>query len=94
MMIFNKYNNLIPESRKLKRRVCLSFAERSIKVAKTAIACGDYSTAKSFAKEAIRMSPWILKYPLFWIVAGGISIGPNGFRFYKSIKKVLENKNT
>jgi glycosyltransferase involved in cell wall biosynthesis len=94
MMIFNKYNNLIPESHKLKGRVCLSFAERSIKLAKTAIINEDYSTAKSFVKEAIRMSPQILKNPYFWIVAGGISMGPNGFRFYKSIKKVLWNKNT
>jgi glycosyltransferase involved in cell wall biosynthesis len=94
MMIFNKYNNLILEAHKLKKRVSLSFANRSIKLAKTAIVNGDYSTAKSFVKEAIRMSPWILKNPFFWVVAGGVSIGPNGFRFYKSIKKVFGNRNT
>ena len=93
-IIFNNYNNLIPESQKLKRKVYLSFAERSIRLAKTAIANEDYATAKSFVREAIRMSPRILKSPFFWITVGGVSIGPSGVRFYKSIKEAFGNKNT
>lgn len=94
MMILNKYNHHIPESNTLKRQVGYSFAERAVKLAKSALVSQDFSTARIFFKEALRMSPRILKSPVFWKVAGGVTIGPNGFRFYQSAKKAIGNKDT
>ena len=94
MITFNKYDKLITDSQKLKKRVCLSFAERFITLAKTAIINGDYFTAKSFIKEAPRVCPQIQMNLRYWLIAVGVSSGPNGYRFYKFMKKVLGNKNT
>ena len=89
MMIFNKYNKFITDSQKLKRRVCLSFAERFIKLAKTAVINGDYNTAKNFIKETLRVYPWISINPRYWLIAVGVSIGPNGYRFYKFMNRFV-----
>ena len=93
MMILNRCSNHIPESNKLKRQVSFSFAERSVNLANAALLNGDFSTGKKFFKEAVRMSPLILKNPFFWIVAWGTTTGPSGFRFYQSVKKAIGNKN-
>ena len=92
MSIFNAYYHLIPDSHRRKKKVSKFFAERSIKLAKTAIVNGDYFSAKTFVKEAIRMYSWIIKNPFFWIVIGGISVGPSGLKYFKSAKKAFGNK--
>jgi len=92
-MILNSYDNHIPESNTLKKQVSFSFAERAIKLATTSLVNGDFSAGRIFFKEAIRMTPWILKNPLSWKVAVRITIGPVGFRFYQSVKKATGNKN-
>ena len=88
-MIFNKYKDKIHQSKSLKRQIFKSFGERALKLACSALTSGDFATGRMFFREAVRMSPWIIKSPLSWKAAGGLTIGPTGINLYQSAKKAL-----
>lgn len=89
MMVFERNKEDIPHSNKLKKRVSFSFSKQAIRMAERSILSGNFDTGKSFYREGVKISPWILKNPYFWKVTGGLFVGPKGIKFYQSAKNAL-----
>lgn len=91
-MVFNKYKDCIPQARRLKRHTFLSFGERALQLAGSAVVNGDHANARVYLKESVRFSPWILKNWFFWKVAAGLMLVPKGISFYQALKKYIAGK--
>lgn len=91
-MIFDKYEYKIPQVNRLKRVVFLSFGKRVLESAGDALANGNsVNCIKSF-KEAVNMSPWVIKSSVFWKTAIKMILGPKGIKFYKAINIRIRKK--
>lgn len=86
-MIFNKYNDKIPHAKTLKRQIFLSFGERVLKSLGNELANGNSVNGIKFFKEAVNMSPWVVKSGVFWRTVFKMIVGPKGIKFYKALNK-------
>jgi len=88
-MVFEKYRNHIPNRNKLKKQVALIFAERLVNLAFNALKRGEFAQGRSFVKEAISISPFVLKEKSFWKTNIGLSLGSSGKEIYQKTKRIM-----
>lgn len=89
MMIFDSYNDHIPYADNLKHQISLSIGEHALNLACGTLVNGDFATGRKFIKEAINMSPWIIRKAIFWKAALGLTVGQSGIKLYQKIKNIL-----
>jgi glycosyltransferase involved in cell wall biosynthesis len=87
MIVFQGYKEKIPEPRRFRRQVSLSFGKQALMLSCNAFGNGEFASGRDLFKEAIRLSPQIFTTLLFWKAAAMLIAGSSGVRFYQSFKK-------
>ncbi|MGC2062960.1 MAG: glycosyltransferase, partial [Thermodesulfovibrionales bacterium] len=87
-MVFAKHSDRIPQAESLKHQVSRAFAERALQLAHGNLAGRDFATGKMVLKEAIHMSPAIIKDAAFWKIKLGLSGGANLINIYHFFKTI------